>query len=345
MKEKAEISIIIPVYNTQKEQFKKCIDSILAQTLKEFEVIVVNDGSDAQHTKLIEEICALDSRIVLINKLNGGVSSARNAGIKKAEGEYILFVDSDDWIDENCLEICYEEAVKNEVDIVNFGYVKEFGNASVEVEVYQEDRLLYNSWKQEFDPYDMRSMGMCWMKLIKSKYVKKTMFDESLTNGEDVEFNFRLYSKVRSFVNVKEYMYHYRINENSAVRAFDKKALEKYEKTISALKKDVQEAKRKKKTLERAYYSFIGISYLVINMNYIFAKGNGLNRQQQMKLLKQISERNPYCEAIQKASSLQLPMTRKMALIFAKYDFYYGIYLIMMTKRYIDIYRNGKAGR
>lgn len=345
LKEKPVISVIIPVYNTDSEQFKKCIESICSQTFGQFEAIVVNDGSDDEHSHMIHEVCSGDARIKVKDKVNGGVSSARNLGIATATGEYIMFVDSDDWIETGCLEGVYNAAVEHGADVVTFGYTKEFEDASVDVVVYQENNLIYDSWKQEFNPFDMRIMGMCWMKLFKAAYVKKNMFNESLTNGEDVEFNFRIYDKVKSFVYMQQHYYHYRQNEQSAVRAFNKNTLIKYERTIRAMEEDVNRAVRKRGSLRKAYYSFIGISYLVVNMNYVFSESNDLDLIQRMELLKKISNMEPYCEAIKRAERLDMPLSRKMSLILAKYGLYYGIYIIMMAKRCIDKYRNGKAGR
>lgn len=344
LKERPAVSVIIPAYNTEREQFLKCIESISEQSMDNFEVIVINDGSDSTHAQMIHDVCAKDSRIKVKDKENGGVSSARNAGITEAAGEYIMFVDSDDWIDRGCLEDAYKTAEEYNADVVTFGYTKEYKDASVEVMVYQEDRLVYDSWKKEYDPFDMRIMGMCWMKLYRAAYVKKNHFNENLTNGEDVEFNFRIYDKVKTFVYMKEHYYHYRQNEQSAVRAFDKNTLMKYERTIYAMEQDVKNAVRKKGSLNRAYYSFIGISYLVINMNYIFTDNNDLSKSEQIHLLRKVSDMEPYRSAIKRAEKLNLPVTRKMSLIFAKYGLYYGIYIIMFIKKYMNKYRNGKEG-
>ncbi|MCG9533285.1 glycosyltransferase family 2 protein, partial [Providencia rettgeri] len=109
------VSVIIPVYNTE-IYLMKCINSIINQTLKDIEIIIVNDGSTDNSLAIIHSFS--DDRITVINKINGGLSSARNMGIAQAKGEYILHVDSDDWIDENyCLDTV-TFAKKHNVDIV-----------------------------------------------------------------------------------------------------------------------------------------------------------------------------------------------------------------------------------
>ena len=112
-----KISVIIPVYNTG-NYLKKCLDSILNQTLKEIEIIIVNDGSSDNSLDIIKRYMKKNKNIILINKENGGQGSARNMGISRATGEYISFVDSDDFIDEEMLEEMYLTAKENDSDIV-----------------------------------------------------------------------------------------------------------------------------------------------------------------------------------------------------------------------------------
>ena len=96
------ISVIVPVYNAEKT-LRRCVDSILAQTFEDFELILINDGSKDQSGDICDEYAAKDSRVKTIHKTNGGVSSARNAGLRIAQGEYIAFIDSDDYIDNDYL--------------------------------------------------------------------------------------------------------------------------------------------------------------------------------------------------------------------------------------------------
>lgn len=326
------ISIIIPVYNTDEEQFKKCIDSVCGQSLKNIEIIIVDDGSDENHRKIVDNAVTSDYRVKIIHKLNGGVSSARNMGLDSASADYIMFVDSDDWIDKRCCEKAYKTALSENADIVMWRYIKEYAGKSVEVQIYPESGLRFDYWKEQFNPFDMRLMGMCWMKLYKKTIISKIRFNEELTNGEDVEFNFRVFERMVSAVYIDEPFYHYRQNDASAVRRYIKDMPDRYKKTLNIMEQDVRKAKRLKNHLARAYYSFTAISYLVLNMNYIFAEENKAELYEKMEQLKKLSLEKPYSSAISRAESLELPITRKMSLIFAKYHFYVGIYIIMMIK-------------
>ena len=113
---KPKISVIVPVYNVEK-YIKKCLDTIISQTFSDIEIICVNDGSTDSSRKILEEYKNKDSRIIIIDKKNGGLSSARNAGMKVAMGEYISFIDSDDWIEETMLEKLYNNMTTLNTDI------------------------------------------------------------------------------------------------------------------------------------------------------------------------------------------------------------------------------------
>ena len=110
-----KVSVIIPIYNVER-YLAECLDSLVNQTLEDIEIICVNDGSTDSSKHIIEEYCQKDSRVILVDKENGGVSSARNAGLQKVTGEYIAFVDSDDYLDDHALEYLYSEASKDDLD-------------------------------------------------------------------------------------------------------------------------------------------------------------------------------------------------------------------------------------
>ncbi len=330
------ISIIVPVYNTERKKLEKCVSSLIKQDLESLEILLIDDGSDGLNIKYIDKIASMDERVKLLRKKNGGVSSARNLGLDEAKGEYIMFVDSDDWIDEDCLGYLYGIAQEYKSDVVMWRHVKEFEEKSVEAPIYLENKLTYDSWKMEFNPFDMRLMGMCWMKLYRAELLKNIRFDTKLTNGEDVEFNFRVFEKMESAVYVNQTFYHYRQTSDSAVRAFKEDMPARYDYTFTAMARDIRKSVNNKTQLIKAYYSFAGIAYLVLNMNYIFAKGNRMTYHEKIRCLKRLSEKKPYSKAISMAEKLELPLTRKMALIFAKYGFYHGISAIMLVKKYMD---------
>ena len=133
-----KISIIIPIYNGEKF-IKKCLNSILNQTYKNWEVIIVNDGSTDNTELILKEYCEKDSRILSFNKKNSGVSDSRNIGIEKAVGDYITFVDCDDWIEEDTLEKIVAILQEKECDVLRYNHFRNYSNNIERVNIYDKE--------------------------------------------------------------------------------------------------------------------------------------------------------------------------------------------------------------
>ena len=114
-----KVSIIVPVFNLQ-DYLGRCLDSILAQTMNETEILIIDDGSTDDSGKIADQYAEKDSRITVIHKRNGGLSEARNTGVDAASADYIMFVDSDDWVDPLFCEMPYQAAIRNDADLVYF---------------------------------------------------------------------------------------------------------------------------------------------------------------------------------------------------------------------------------
>lgn len=132
------VSIIVPVYKT-KDYLRQCIESLLSQTYRSVEIILVDDGSLDECPALCDAYASKDKRIRVIHKENGGLSSAREAGIQHAHGDYIMVVDSDDWLEPDTIADCIEVALKNEADCVMFGYVREYPSKSIPTHLFGSD--------------------------------------------------------------------------------------------------------------------------------------------------------------------------------------------------------------
>ena len=120
-----KISVIVPIYNVE-QYVERCLNSIIENTYKNLEIICINDGSTDNSLKILEKIAENEQRIKIIDKINGGVSSARNIGLDVATGDYIAFVDSDDWVHNRYFEILLDFAIKEEADIVACDYKQVF---------------------------------------------------------------------------------------------------------------------------------------------------------------------------------------------------------------------------
>ena len=211
-----KISIIVPVYNVEK-YLRKCVDSILNQTFKDFELILVDDGSIDTSGKICDEYNLKDNRIKAIHKENGGLSSARNAGLDIAQGEYIGFVDSDDWVELDMYEELYKICKENDTDVgivgINYGGASE-KKKSKKIEIYSNklilDDLVYNKGKEITWP--------AWNKLWLKKVIGESRFKEGRIY-EDGLFLYSLSSKIKKVAKIDYEAYNYRMDNESITRS------------------------------------------------------------------------------------------------------------------------------
>lgn len=219
-----KISIIVPVYNVEK-YIRRCIDSILNQTFKDFELILVDDGSPDRCGEICEEYALRDIRIKVIHKENGGQASARNVGLDIAQGDYIGFVDSDDWIDSDMYEILYNEIIKYQADIASCKckhfYENRKSNESKNEEIllneYHSNEILDAHYDRKID------IAVC-TKLINRKKIGGLKFKEGMIS-EDVMYSLCLYTKVESIIviNQKKYIYFHRANSTTTSKISEKR--------------------------------------------------------------------------------------------------------------------------
>lgn len=218
-----KISIIVPVYNGEM-YIKKCIDSLINQTYKNIEIIIINDGS----TDKTMNICKTysDKRIILINNSNHGVSYSRNEGIKKSKGDYITFIDADDWIEKDCIEknINILQKYKN-LDVLRYNYRVIGGKAFSTNDIYELSDKFLNKAELSDKFYlhfisDNENIPCLVMLLfIKKEIAKSISFNENLTMMEDVEFYFKVFKKCNTFYFSTNKLYNYYVNHNSVTHS------------------------------------------------------------------------------------------------------------------------------
>lgn len=211
------LSIIVPVYNA-KMYLERCVRSILGQTIADIEIILVDDGSKDGSGEICDIFCEQDKRVKVIHKLNGGVSSARNAGLNIASGEYVMFVDSDDWISNN---LCKKMLLHiGEVDLGIGGYTIINKNGESEELLAEEELEFPRQFGIRFDQlYKKNFINAPFAKIYKMNIIGEQRFDTSVALGEDFLFNLEYLSKCKKIkiVNTSGYMYNC-MNENSATK-------------------------------------------------------------------------------------------------------------------------------
>ena len=226
----ALISVIVPIYNIE-QYVGFCIESIIKQTYTNLEIILVDDGSTDRCPALCDLYASKDSRIKVIHKANGGLVSARKAGVSIAKGEYIAHVDGDDWIEPTYYEKLVDAAVKSDADIVCAGYCRDFFEESVRCNdsfpsgLYQGDDLeiLHRKMICFDEPYKVGITTYVWNKLFKSKIAKNTQLsvDEVITIGEDAAVTYPSLLIADKVYISDFYLYHYRQREGSMLKLQD----------------------------------------------------------------------------------------------------------------------------
>ncbi len=151
----AKVSVIIPVYNTEK-YLKECLDSVINQTFNDIEIICINDGSTDGSLNILTEYATIDSRIIVITQENKGVSEARNNGMEKAGGEYIMFLDSDDYLYKQACEIAYNSATSNNADVGIFGHYILKGKRLKPKPANANPMDYINIWDNIFENYEIQ---------------------------------------------------------------------------------------------------------------------------------------------------------------------------------------------
>ncbi len=208
-----KISVIVPVYNVEK-YLNRCVDSILNQTFEDFELILVNDGSPDNCGNICDEYAQKDNRVKVIHKKNGGVSSARNAGIDTAQGEYIMFVDSDDWINENMLNDMYNMP-DSDMKVSSIRMIGKDNSTEyiIDTKMYTQEDLLIGFFSEAFP-----IICLCgpWCKLYKKDIIfnNAIRFNEYMSLGEDTYFNLNYIKHCKS-IYTSEQIYYYYMRENS----------------------------------------------------------------------------------------------------------------------------------
>ena len=263
------ISIIVPVYNVE-QYLEKCVDSIINQKYKNLEIILVDDGATDSSGKLCDELAKIDNRIKVYHKENGGLSDARNYGVERATGDYIGFVDSDDYIDSEMYEELYEAIKKENVDVVECNLKIIYPDR---VELFTEQKYYNVYTKQEYLEEYLKIekiFGSACVRLIKSDIAKKLKFPVGKLY-EDTYYAYDLIEKVDRYVIMNNPYYNYLMRENSITntkfnpRIFDLiEIVEKFRKTTYENYPGLKEAADCRKMY--AYFSVL--NSILLEENY-----------------------------------------------------------------------------
>ena len=216
-----KISVIVPVYNIE-AYISKCVESLINQTYRDIEIILVDDGSKDASGAICDRYAAQDSRVIVIHKPNGGLSSARNTGIDKAMGKWIMNVDGDDWLEPDMLSALYDKAKASEVDMVFSDFFYDYTEQSVPTRFYD--------WDNSGSEHDLQGYIASGMTNVAGVLIKKSIYDEhglrspeGISCCEDFHLIVRLCYYARKIAKVKRPLYHYTQRPSSILHNLDKK--------------------------------------------------------------------------------------------------------------------------
>ena len=228
------VSIVVPVFKIEESLLRRCIESLLGQSLENIEILLVDDGCPAGGGAICDEYAGKDARIRVIHQSNNGISAARNAGMDIARGKYIAFVDGDDFVaSELCLEL-YQAAEKTGADItacgadrydpVSHAFLPYIPGAAVlcrdPEEIRQLSLTILRTMKLKREEVYLRINNYVWAHLYRSDWLMDLRFDLRLPGGEDRLFGFMAMDRCRCFCAVNKVLYHYVINPHSVTKTF-----------------------------------------------------------------------------------------------------------------------------
>lgn len=324
---KNKISIIVPIYNVDK-YLKQCLESIKNQSYTNFEVIMVNDGSTDNSGKICEEYTK-DSRFILINQKNQGLSEARNTGLKNISGEYILFVDSDDWIESNCLAEGIFEIRRNSSDVIFFPYIKEKELSQEKVKLFDKEQIfdkenikkiilrrLFGLLNEEFKfPLKLENLNTAWGKFYKKEIIKEEFIDTKLIGTEDCIFNIYNLINADKISYIEKTYYHYRkTNTGSLTKNYKRNLFCQwnylYKLMENFISKNKLEINYKEALNNRIILNIFALALNILQSN--------LSLKKQSLELKKLLNEKIYKEAFKDFSFEFLPLTWKIFYFLCK---------------------------
>ncbi|MGB3159840.1 MAG: glycosyltransferase family 2 protein [Carnobacterium sp.] len=335
-----EISIIIPVFNTEK-YLEKCVMSILNQTFKNIEVICINDGSSDNSEQVLKKLAAKDSRLICINQKNEGLSAARNTALDYVTGNYIMYVDSDDWIGLNTCELLQRAIVEENADVALCSYIREFSHKSLPKKIFKHKeevlgqaetstklhrRMFGLLGKQMSHPENADAIVTVWAKLYKTDIIKNNQIkfiSTKIIGSEDALFNIYYFGYVKKSVCLSDCLYHYRKDNEVSVTTLYKERLF----IQNQMKYDLMEMYIEEHSLSTEYKKSltnrIALSLLELGLNIMESEKKPYEK---ITKLKKILSHERYKKAFQEMDYSQLPFYWKLFYGSAKLNFALGVY-------------------
>ncbi len=232
MNQNIKVSIIVPVYNTEK-YIEKCINSIMNQSYKNIEIVVIDDGSTDDSSSICKKLSKIDSRIIYKKIKNSGVSNARNYGLNISSGDYVSFVDSDDYINTKYIENLIKLVITKKAEIVVCGLTEVNGNLKEKISIYKDMKEKYKeiTYPLNIEDYLLTfEFNSSCSQLISKRIIvdNKIEFNKNIKYGEDMLFSLECYINSKKTYYLKQFDYYYIRNDNSAMGKKDLTSINKF---------------------------------------------------------------------------------------------------------------------
>ena len=339
MSQAPKVSIIVPVYKVPEKYLRACIESCQKQTLKEIEILLVDDGSPDECGSICDAYARNDTRIKVIHKDNGGLSAARNTGFLSSAGEWIMFVDGDDWIEPDMCECMYKTGVNENVQLVMCGITKDYGHSSEEYKFYIDEKTYRGKeckWLQQQLLVYNGNIAVAYSKLIWRDYLanKNILHDEQLRQGaEGLEFNLRMFETLESAVFMNKPFYHYLYNENSISASHDER---NHQYVISCFEKirDFIETSKNKEALLPWFDNRLLYVVITTAISGYFSPSNTEPYGEKKRKFAEYCQRPIIAKALKSENKKGLSKQRLIVLYMINHRMYFALNLMGIARKW-----------
>ena len=336
-----KVSIIVPVYNVPEKALRDCLESTINQTMREIEVLVVDDGSTDHSGTICDEYALKDKRLRVIHKENGGLSAARNTGYEAAKGEWITFLDSDDWIEPTTCEENYDLGNKTNVDIVIFGTLQEFEHYKNLFKYHFENGQVFRGEeckRLQSEILDFNgNIATAWAKLIRKSVLDNNHVEhkaELRQGSEGIEFNIRLFEIISSAVFTDKVYYHYIFNPNSISAKHDESNHYYVIRCFEEIEKQIENSVNRESLQSHFYNRFAYVIIATAISGYFSPANHQRYKEKKDAYLKYLS--HPFVQRCLSLLNLkQLDIKRRVIISFIRIHCFIPICLAAMI-RYIQ---------
>lgn len=342
-----KISIIVPIYNVER-YLPQCLDSLLAQTYTNIQILCVNDGCTDHSREIIREYEEKDSRVCCLDKANGGVSSARNHAHSYVDGEYIMYMDSDDWIEANTCELAIEQVLIHDADVVFWNYVRENGTLSKPKRIFGNEKTVFPDkesvsklhrrflglYREELrHPENANALDTTWGKLYRASIILDNHIEyvdtKIVGTGEDALFNLYVFGNVETAVYMPECLNHYRRdNGTSLTKTYKRELKTQWDRLHTYMREYIADNQLGSDYME-ALDNRISLSIIGLGMN-IVRSGNDVCK---IKEVKKIISDEEYRNASKALSLKYFPLHWKVFFWCAKHRCAVATYALLWCIR------------